>query len=150
MSYTGRVGIRAGLSCASECQRGGIHIIFGHRLFLRRALPLPPPLQLPRAKAIVSAPDVLSPSGPDEAEEFCRAVLGVELSSGLLESWVENLREWLARQVGGGRGGAVGRGGRWGRGAGRAAVCGERVENLREWLARQVGGGKGGLVRPVC
>ena len=59
----------------------------------------PLPLQLPRAKAIVSAPDVLSPSGPDEAEEFCRVVLGVELSSGLLESWVENLREWLARQV---------------------------------------------------
>ena len=60
--------------------------------------PLYPP-QLPRAKVVVSAPDVLSPSGPDEADEFCRAVFGEDWSSGQLESWVENLREWLSRQV---------------------------------------------------
>jgi hypothetical protein len=32
-----------------------------------------------------------------------RGVLGVEWSSSLLETWVENLREWLSSQVGRGR-----------------------------------------------
>ena len=57
------------------------------------------PMQLPRAKAVVAAPDILSPSGPDEADEFFRTVFGTELSSGQLETWVENLREWLSNQV---------------------------------------------------
>ncbi|GAX78492.1 hypothetical protein CEUSTIGMA_g5931.t1 [Chlamydomonas eustigma] len=57
------------------------------------------PSWLPRARAAVAAPDVLTPSGTEEAEEFMRGVLGVELKGNQLETWVENLREWMSRQV---------------------------------------------------
>ncbi|KAG1659097.1 hypothetical protein FOA52_013743 [Chlamydomonas sp. UWO 241] len=55
------------------------------------------PSWLPRAKTIVHAPDVLSPSSPDEVEETLRNVLMVEHPSLWLEVWVENLREWMSR-----------------------------------------------------
>jgi hypothetical protein len=48
---------------------------------------------------VAAAPDVLTPSGTEEAEEFMRGVLGVEFRGDELETWVENLREWMSRQV---------------------------------------------------
>ena len=52
------------------------------------------------------APDVLTQSSPDEVEEVLKSLMGVEEQSAstCLELWVENLREWLSKQVRGGEG----------------------------------------------
>ncbi len=51
---------------------------------------------------MVHAPDVLSPSSPDEVEDLMRSLVGVDEASLWLETWVENLREWMSETVGGG------------------------------------------------
>lgn len=63
------------------------------------------------------APDVLTQSSPDEVEEVLKSLMGVEEQSAstCLELWVENLREWLSKQVRGER--------RWAREGGRMSCC---------------------------
>jgi len=68
------------------------------------------PSWLPRAKAVVHTPDVLSPSAPDEVEEFVGGLIPALSQGGdpqlqgapasdLLDRWTENLREWFSGKV---------------------------------------------------